>query len=334
MSLGIGVIGAGVMGADHARNMAEHGVGLQVAAICDRDPARAADTVAQAPGARTESDPFALIAAKDVDAVLVASPDETHADYTLACIAAGKPVLCEKPLASTIADCERIVEAEQAAGRRLVQVGFMRRFDPAYIDMKQRHASGSLGDARLLHCIHRNASAPVFFTGLMAITNSAVHEFDICRWLLDAEIARIHVHRSRPTTGSAGFKDPLVLVLEMDGGQLVDIEVFVNAGYGYDIRTELVCTHGTLTMLPPLMSEQRQASVPAYAFAPDWRQRFRDAYRQQIAAWTDSIRTGHPDGASAWDGLVATAVAEAGCKALESGSAEAVKLPARPPFYG
>ncbi|MGF1626752.1 MAG: Gfo/Idh/MocA family oxidoreductase, partial [Alphaproteobacteria bacterium] len=322
MSLGIGVIGAGVMGADHARTIAEQGAGLHVAAICDPDRARAEASAARAPGARIETDPHAVIAAKDVDAVLVASPDETHADFTLACIAAGKPVLCEKPLAATIAECARIVEAERAAGRRLVQVGFMRRFDPAYLDMKARHAEGGLGAARLLHCIHRNASAPVFFKGLMAITNAAVHEFDICRWLLDAEVARIHVHRSRPTaSGAAGFEDPLLLVLEMDGGQLVDIEVFVNCGYGYDIRTELVCAGGTLSMLPPHLSELRQAggTAPAYAFAPDWRQRFRDAYRLQIAGWRDAIRTGTPAGASAWDGLVATAVAEAGCKALESG---------------
>lgn len=333
MSLGIAVLGAGVMGADHVHTIAQHGVGAHVVAVCDPDQARADTAAASAPGARAVTDSAGLIADPAVDAVLVASPDETHADFTLTCIAAGKPVLCEKPLAATVEECARIVAAEQAAGRRLVQVGFMRRFDPAYLDMRQRHAAGKLGAARMLHCIHRNASAPVFFKGLMAITNSAVHEFDICRWLLDAEISRIHVHRSRPADPAAAFEDPLCVVLEMDGGQLVDVEVFVNAGYGYDIRTELVCANGTLTMLPPQMSELREAGAPAYAFDQDWRQRFRDAYRLQLQGWVDSIASGKPVGASAWDGLVATAVAIAGCTALDSDSAQTITLPPKPALY-
>lgn len=323
--------GAGRIGVLHARNIAQN-PRASLSHIVDINAA-AAGEVAKATGAKV-SDRDAALADPNVDAVLICSATPTHVELMEAAVAAGKPVLCEKPLAASIAECEQVIEAEQKAGRRLVQVGFMRRFDPAYVDMKQRHAEGGLGNARLLHCIHRNASAPVFFKGLMIITNAAVHEFDICRWLLEAEITRIHVHRSRPTAaGAAAFEDPLLIALEMDRGQLVDIEVYVNCGYGYDIRTELVCDRGTLTMLPPHLSELRQAGGTAFAFAPDWRQRFRDAYRLQACGWRDSILSGRPVGASAWDGMVATIVAEAGCRALETGQGEAISLPPRPAFY-
>jgi myo-inositol 2-dehydrogenase / D-chiro-inositol 1-dehydrogenase len=142
VSMGIGVIGAGVMGADHAYTVATEVARAHLVAVCDRDPGRAKKAVAEVRGARVITDPLALISTPDVRAVIVASPDETHAEYVLACIEAGKPVLCEKPLAPTTAEGQRVVEAEQAHGRRLVQVGFMRRFDPAYQDMKHRFACG------------------------------------------------------------------------------------------------------------------------------------------------------------------------------------------------
>ena len=332
MSTGIGVIGAGVMGADHVRTIAGHVARAHVAAVCDQDHGRAEQAVAGISDARVLPDPAALINDAAVAAVLVASPDETHKDYVLACIAAGKPVLCEKPLAPTLDECTQVIAAEQAAGQRLVQVGFMRRFDPAYEDIKQRFAGGGFGNALMLHCIHRNATAPTFFHSLMSITNGAVHEFDISRWLLGAEITRIQVFRGQPAEGDA-FTDPLLIVLETDAGQLVDIEFYANASYGYDIRTELVCTNGTLSMSGPDLSEARLSGTPAYDFARDWRPRFRDAYRRQLQAWVDAIGTGQPDGASAWDGLVATAIADAGCKAFESNQAMAVDLPPKPDFY-
>jgi myo-inositol 2-dehydrogenase/D-chiro-inositol 1-dehydrogenase len=217
-----------------------------------------------------------------------------------------------------------------------VQVGFMRRFDPAYADMKRRFADGSpnggLGAALMLHCIHRNQVAPSFFHGLMAITNATVHELDILRWLLDSEIATIRVLSGRG--GPSGTDDPILVVIETEAGQLVDIEFFANAGYGYDIRTELVCQRGTLAMEPPHRSELRRAGAAAFDFAQDWRPRFADAYRLQAQAFVDWVAGGEPVGASAWDGLVATAAADAGCKALESGRAERPDLPVRPAFYG
>jgi len=264
--------------------------------------------------------------------VVVASPDATHADCALACVAAGKPVLCEKPLAPTSAECARILTAEQAHGRRVVQVGYMRRFDPAYIDMRRRFAAGDLGDALLMHCIHRNAAAPGWFTALMAITNALVHEIDVTRWLLGDEIASIEILRGRSTSASKA-PDPLQAIMRMAGGQIVDVEVFMNAGYGYDVRAELVCEKGTLTMVPPAHAELRHNGVQSFPFAQDWRPRFAAAYRLQMQAFVDSIETQQPTGAGAWDGFVATAVAEAGVKALESAAPVRIELPTVPGFY-
>jgi myo-inositol 2-dehydrogenase/D-chiro-inositol 1-dehydrogenase len=330
MSLGIGVIGAGVMGADHVRTIARHVAHAHVAAVYDFDPERARQA-AEGPGARVITDAHALIADASVQAVVVASPDETHADYVLACIAAGKPALCEKPLAPATSDCLRVIEAEQAHGTRLVQVGYMRRFDPAYVEMKRQFESGAFGAARLLHSVHRNATVPVFFRSLMSITNAAVHEFDISRWLLGAEFSSIRVFKGRAPAG--GTHDPLMLLLETDQGQLIDIEVFMKAAYGYEVRAELVCDAGTLSLAPPVLVEARQAGHQSFPYAADWRPRFATAYARQMQAWVDGIRAGVSVGASAWDGLVATLVAEAGVKAFESGAAEAVTLPGRPGLY-
>ncbi len=332
MSFGIGVIGAGVMGADHVRTIARRVARAHVAAVFDFDPSRADRAIGDAPGARAIGDPLALIADPAVQAVVVASPDETHAKYTLACLAAGKPVLCEKPLAPELADCQRIVDAEQHLGRRLVQVGYMRRFDPAYNAMQARFAGGDIGAALLLHCVHRNATAPGFFGGMMSITNAAVHEFDIARWLLGAEITSIRVMHGRRTTATAA-QDPMMLLLRTDQGQIIDIEVFMNAAYGYDVRAEMVCEGGSLSLAAPVLVQSRIGGGESFPFAGDWRPRFADAYRLQMQAWVDSFTTKAPVGASAWDGLVATAIAAAGIRAFESGADVAVDLPPVPPLY-
>ena len=136
MDLRIGVIGAGIMGGDHALTLARSVKGAALAAISDTDGARAAAVAAASGADRVHADARDLIADPTVEAVLIASPDPTHERLVLACLAAGKPVLCEKPLAPTIEGCLRIVAAETALGRRLVQVGFMRRFDPGYLEMR------------------------------------------------------------------------------------------------------------------------------------------------------------------------------------------------------
>jgi myo-inositol 2-dehydrogenase/D-chiro-inositol 1-dehydrogenase len=325
---GIGIIGAGVMGLDHARTLSRSIAGARIVAISDADPARAEAAAAEV-GAQPLTDGFALIARPDVDAVLVASPDHTHAPLTLACIAAGKPVLCEKPLAPTPEEAMQVLEAERRTGRSLVQVGFMRRFDPHYQDLRATLRSGAIGAPALVHCAHRNVAAPSFFTGGMAVTNSAVHEFDILRWLLDDEIASIAVHAAGPMAAGA-VPDPLLILLRMASGVLAAVEITMNAAYGYDIRAEVVGKAGTATLARPLPAEIRAGGNDQRAYPADWRPRFAESYRRELQSWVNGLTSGVFEGADAWDGYVASAVAQAGLRALDSGEEVTIALPGKP----
>ena len=323
----IGVIGTGVMGADHARLLGSVVAGAALTAVYDLDAHRAAAVAGTVPGTRVFADAIALIRADTVDAVLVASSDSTHEEFVLASIAAGKPVLCEKPLAPTPEGCQRIVDAERAAGRRLVSVGFMRRYDPGYATLKSTVDSGALGAPLLLHCVHRNPSAPAGLPSAMPILGSAVHEIDIARWLLGEEFVAATVHTPRRSRSAGRTQDPQLLVLETASGVLVDIEVFVNARYGYEVRCELVGEDATVSLDMPAATQLRRDSFVGRVLPQDWLPRFGEAYRRELQDWVDGLRTdGVPRGATAWDGYVATVVAQACVAALESGTRQPVKL--------
>src|SRR5215218_6976458 len=220
-----------MMGQDHVQRLATSVPHAKVVAVSDVNVDQA-KRVGESVAARVYSDGHELIADDGVQAVLIASPGSTHEEFTLACIAAGKPVLCEKPLAPTIDACVRVLEAEAAAPRRLVQVGFMRRYDDGFRALKERLDDGQVGRALLLHCRHRNAAPPPGFTTDMMITDSVVHDIDVTRWLL----------------GQEGLADPQMVLLETSEGVLVDVESFVSCQFGYDIRYELVGETGTLSL--------------------------------------------------------------------------------------
>ena len=150
MTVRIGLIGAGVMGADHARTIASGVGGAELTAVYDKDIDRARSAARSCGETRVAETADELIADPKIDAVLVPSPDETHASLAVACIGAGKPALVEKPLASTLDECRAVISAEMKGGRRLIQVGFMRRFDPGYLAMKEALAQNRLGGAALL----------------------------------------------------------------------------------------------------------------------------------------------------------------------------------------
>ncbi len=323
MTLSVGVIGLGVMGAEHLRLLREETGGARVVAICDADAARARSLAGDA---LVFSDPLALIAESGVEAVVIASPDATHAGLALACIAAGKPALCEKPLAATATEALSIVDAEVASGRRLLQIGYMRRFDPAYTEMQAVRMAGGIGEPVLLHNIHRNAAAPDWFTGPMAVTNSFVHEVDISRWLLGSELVSAIVH-----AGPGG--DPLMITMETDKGEIVSTEVFMNAHYGYHVHAQMVGREGTVEMAAPTVTLTNRARQHGHAFPANWVPRFADAYRIQMRAWVDAVASGVPTGASAWDGYVATAIAEQVVTALQTGAKAQLFLGARPALY-
>ena len=333
MTTKIAVIGAGLMGADHAGIVAQDMPGATLQVICDKDAGRAR-SVADAYGAGdVDTDPEAVIASDDVDAVIVASPDFTHAPLSKACIAAGKRVLCEKPLSQSSAECLEVIEAERRAGSRYVMLGFMRRYDQSYAEMRQALASGTLGRPLMMHNFHRNIETPAAdFTAAMAITNSAPHEFDVARHVLGTEYTTITAHEPRR---SDRLVAPVVMVLETADGQLVTIEINNNAAYGYDVRAELVGEAGSVSINNVAYTRTDVKQTSATRYDADWRGRYHEAYVRQDREFLRFAETGaFPEIASdCWDGYCAAVVAEAGVKALASGTRQAVEIIGKPEFY-
>ncbi|MFF4736278.1 Gfo/Idh/MocA family protein [Streptomyces sp. NPDC001262] len=332
--LGVAVIGTGRMGSDHVRRIDEVISGARVAAVVDIDGDRAKAAADRIEGCTAHTDPAAAMASSEVDAVLIASPGPAHEAALLEAFARGLPVLCEKPLTPDAESALRVVESEARLGRRLVQVGFMRRYDAEYRQLKELLDGGGIGRTLMLHCTHRNVATPPGFTGPMMINDSVVHEIDVTRWLLGQEITAVQVLRPAPTAAApAGLSDPQLVLFETAGGAVVDVEIFVNCGFGYQVRCETVGERGTARI-----GEAHGLSVDAAgrwggAIAQDFVERFRDAYDREVQAWVDATRRGETTGPSAWDGYAAAAVCAAGVRAQDTGGRTPVLLAERPELY-
>lgn len=333
--LGVAVIGTGKMGADHVRRIDEVISGAGVTAVVDVDAERAKQIAARVDGCTAYTDPGAAMAAADVDAVLIASPGPAHEATLLKAFEHGLPVLCEKPLTPDAASALRVLEAERKLGRRRVQVGFMRRYDAEYMRLKSLLETGQLGRPLMLHNRHRNAASPPFFTSSMLISDSVAHETDVTRWLLGQEITAVTVLRPRPTANAPeDLQDPQFVVFETDGGAVVDVEIFVNCGFGYQVQAEIVCERGTARIGDGHAMVTNMAGRWGGTIAQDFTDRFADAYDRELQAWVDATRRGEVTGPSVWDGYAAAAVCEAGVRALEDGGRVEVELVERPALYG
>jgi len=333
MTLAVGLIGAGMIGTEHATTIARRVSGAAVAGVFDVDTRRAR-AIAEATGAALFDFAGALVASDDIDAVVLATPGRYHAADVLACIDAGKPVMCEKPLAADVDDCVAVVEAEAKAGRRLVQVGFMRRFDPGYVEVKAAVSAGNIGQPLVLHNIHRNPAPPPSFSNEMMMTEAMIHEFDVSRWLLDDEVAAVRVLAPRPTPRAReGLLDPQVAILEMASGALADIEMFVTCTYGYDVRCEVVGSEGAVGLESSGATTLRLGGSRAQPIATGWKERFGEAYRLELQAWVDGALSGTATGPTAWDGYAATVIAARAVDAQRSGERTTVDLVDRPALY-
>ena len=320
--LRIAVLGVGMMGADHVARITSRISGARVAVVNDYVTEKAEEIAASIDGCRAVVDPLDAIADPEVDAVVLATPGPTHEKQLLACLEHGKPVLCEKPLTTDVETALGVVTREAELGRRLIQVGFMRRFDHEYAGLKTLLDSGDLGRALVLHCAHRNPAVPPSFDSAMIVRDSLVHEVDVTRFLFDEEIVSIQiVTPSANPAAPQGLADPQIAILRTASGRHVDVELFVTTGVAYEVRTEVVAEKGS-AMIGLDVGLVRKTAPGSWggAITPSFKERFGQAYDTEIQRWVDAVVAGvNVDGPGAWDGYAAAAVCEAGVESLNTG---------------
>ncbi len=335
MTLNIGVVGVGMIGREHISRLANKLVGAKVVALADVNAKQAEETAAGLQGVKVFPTGEALIAAPEVQGVVVTSWGPTHEAYVLASIKAGKSVFCEKPLATTAEACLRIVEAEIASGRHLVQVGFQRRYDKGYRALKEAIDGGVIGAPLMVHCAHRNPSVPAAYVSDMAIVDTFIHEIDVLRWLINDDYVSAQVIVPCKTKHThAKLDDPIMVLLATKGGVRIDGEVFVNCRYGYDIQCQVVGEDGVASLPEPESVVLRRDSRLSTAVMQDWKLRFIDSYDAELRDWIEAAKAGKVNGPNAWDGYFAAVTADACLEAKRTGAVTPIVTAERPTFYG
>jgi scyllo-inositol 2-dehydrogenase (NAD+) len=309
--IGVGVIGVGLMGRRHAENVARIG-GAKVRAVHDANSS-VSERVARELGAKSCASVDELLSHDSVDAVVIASPAQAHAAHAVAALAAGKDVLLEKPIAPTLDAADAILSAARASTARL-QIGFMRRYDPAYAEAASVVRSGELGEMRFFKGVGRDRDAPSGAAGSLPRSNifaeSAIHDFDVARWLSDDEVAGVRA-AARTLAPNAPGPDFALSELRFAGGAAATIETYRGARYAYDIRAEIVCSEGTVCV-----GGFAQRSVEV--LLPDggrrdlfagFLERFADAYLFELRDFLAGVPYGSPPRVSGEDGRRALAIA-------------------------
>jgi myo-inositol 2-dehydrogenase/D-chiro-inositol 1-dehydrogenase len=309
----VGLVGLGAMGRTHLQVLRSLG-DVAVVAGADVNPA----ALSSAGLSVTYGHPLELVRDADVDAVLVASSDPSHAELVLACLDRRLPVLCEKPLTMSSGDARRILDAEASIGRRLVQVGFMRRFDAAFGAVADAVHAGAVGPPAVISTVHRNPVSAFAFEPSVLVGNSASHDVDLVRWLTGDEVSEVTCESA---AGADRHFASVLLRLTTRGGVLASTELTYGE-FNYDVRCEVVGRTGALS-----------STVPDHGTVQGWAARFAQAYRDQDAQWIASVRSGVPVGATAWDGYANVLVLEAATRAWRTGQRVAVEQPVRPDTY-
>lgn len=331
--IAVGVIGAGGMGARHADNLHARVIGAKVAGVTDPNLSRAEEVAARCgPTTAVFEDELALTRDDGVDAVVVASPDNTHAGFVMECLRHEKPVLCEKPLTTSVEDARKIVEAEVELGRKLVQVGFMRRYDSQHLGVEDAVATGAVGRPVLFKGWHRNLAAPLGLTSEFVIFSAAVHDLDAARWLLGQEIEEVYVRGTNTEPGNDAL-DMQLMQLSLGGGCLGTIEVYMNAGYGYEVGVEVIGEAGIASTAPSGSPVLRRDQTLSQRIESDWLERFRTAYVIEMQQWIKDLHKGLPTGPDAWDGYMSLVAVESCIASLRSGSPQRSPTLERPALY-
>ncbi|GHG57964.1 inositol 2-dehydrogenase [Sinomonas cellulolyticus] len=334
-NLRVAVIGAGRMGADHIQRLHTRIHGAEVAAVIDIDLDRAKAAIADIPGAQAFATAAEAYRAGGINAAVIATPGFLHEQALLEALELDLPILCEKPLTPDAASAWKVVEAEQKLGRKRIQVGFMRRFDAEYAQLGGLVRSGELGELLMLHCRHRNPDTPAGFTNEMLINDSVVHEFDVIRYLTGEEITSVQVRLGKASSKApAGQHDPQHVLIQTESGVLADVEIFVNAQFGYEVATQAAFEDGIVDIGRDAGAYLRRAGRWGGAVTPSFIERFGAAYDVEVQTWVDAALRGEIGGPSAWDGYATAACCEAGVEAQKTGEKVAVALNEKPALYG
>jgi predicted dehydrogenase len=312
--LRVAVVGAGRAGMVHARNFAAGVGGATLAALADPNEGALAVGAAETGCEQTYTDPARAVSADEVDAVVIASPTFTHAKLAIAALAADKHVLCEKPLASTVAEGDAIARAATDSNAAFL-MGFMRRFDQTWTSVADRVAAGEIGRPLLVRSTGRGPGLPPEWAldpetsgGLIAEVNS--HDLDTIRWLSGQEFESVYaVGRAakRPDLAERfpGFVDLVLATFELSGGSLAQLDGACPADYGYDARVEVYGTEGVAFAGDPrrgsalLIRRGEAVTQPVLG----WRDLFADAYRAEDAHLVAVARSEIDPRTSVEDGL-------------------------------
>jgi len=325
----VAVFGAGRIGRIHATNVAAlPGVSLKF--VCD-PVADAAASLAQALGAAV-STPEAVLADRSIDAVVIGSPTDTHSDLIHRAAAAGKHIFCEKPVDLSVSRAEDCARAVAAAGVACM-IGFQRRFDPTFNEAKQRLSRGDVGAAEMLVITSRDPGAPPpeYLKASGGIfRDMLIHDFDVFRWILCVddgdEAATLYATGSvltDPAIAQVGDVDSTAVTIRTRKGRLCQINTSRRAAYGYDQRFEVLGSKGMLQCGNHKPSEVVQSDATGvHAEKPEhfFLQRYREAYRLELAHFFDCLQTGKPFRTTVADGVAAQKLADAAAQSLASGA--------------
>jgi inositol 2-dehydrogenase len=333
--LGVGVVGIGEMGRRHAENLRRNVPEARLIAVADVSETRARQTAAELEIDRSYNNLEAMLENKEVDAVLIATPDKFHADGVEMAARAGKDILCEKPLALNLADAQAAIAAVSKAGRRL-QVGFMRRYDPAYAAAMKRIEGGEIGVPVIFKSVGRDKEQPPLaayesnVNGMLFYTNT-IHDFDLARWMMKDEVTQVHSYTTsviRPEVARFGDVVASVVNMQYQQGAIGNVESYAQAVYGYDVRTEIIGSKGSILVgsLDRIAAVFLTAQGGERMLSDHFLTRFADAYLAEVRDFVQSILHDRAPRISGEDGLRALAIAVAAETSHKQSMPVAVKL--------
>src|SRR6516164_5447162 len=318
--IGIGVLGVGEMGKRHAENVRHLVPGAELVAVADVAGARAKQIAEELEVAKSFGSLEAMLECKEVQAVLIATPDKFHAQGVIQAAKAGKDILCEKPMALTLADAYAALDAVSKVGVQL-QIGFMRRYDPAHAAAMKRIEAGEIGTPVIFKSVGRDKDEPplaAYQSNLngMVFYNNTIHDFDLARWLMQDEVSEVHSYTTtaiRPEVAHYGDVVASVVNLQYRNGAIGNVESYVQAVYGYDVRTEIVGSRGSI-----LVGSLHQAPYVCLTsnganrtLADYFLTRFADAYLAEMRDFVHNVLQDRPVTVSGEDGLRAVEIAVA-----------------------